>query len=440
MGHDSAPPDTRISQPTVRANVFISTDEATAAGAKGGASVHLKLASEVCKIYKNPLSVSIGLVKGKALKFMELEIVDVSYGGLGVGRLEGRVVFVPYTVTGDRVTVEIVTEKKNYLFARAVGIDKPSPWRVNPLCPYFGVCGGCQLAHVAYRHQLVVKQKQVKEIFQRLGKIPDVWVEDTLPSPQEWHYRCKMEFHAGSGEAGRRVLGMQRARSHEIVEIERCLLAHESINRALEEARKEGFFGRITFWAEDNGRAPFIRRTVKGETFLVPRGAFFQANMYLVDTLVDIVLSLSAIEGTGLVIDAYCGVGLFSVFLARQASKVLGIEINREAAKMAQRQGQFEVIHGDVYAVLRHLSKEIMNKVEVLVVDPPRVGLKRNVLMALSEIRPKKIVYVSCNPSTMARDSLSLSQIGYRLTRLIPIDMFPQTAHIEVVGRWDLVN
>ncbi|MCX7981771.1 MAG: class I SAM-dependent RNA methyltransferase [Syntrophales bacterium] len=381
-------------------------------------------------------------------RYVECDITDVSYGGLGVGRIKGRVVFVPYTVTGDRVTVEIVQEKRNFSYGRLKDIIKPSPWRVHSPCSYYGTCGGCLLAHIDYNYQLEVKRLQVFEIFRRIGGYEVLEVEKTVPSPREWYYRGKMEFHGAVEERRGYVIGLRKIRGHEIVEVDRCLIAHESINLALGETRKKGkpMLGRLTFWADDNADSLNVMRHVKGHVFQVPKTSFFQANLYLVEKLVDLVLEMSELQGTETVIDAYCGVGLFSVFLARKARKTVGIEIDREAVEAARQNlerlfpGQssiFQILHGEVGQEIGRLATELKEKVELIVVDPPRGGLSERVKEGIIKLGVQKIVYVSCNPSTMARDGAFFSRGGYRLTRLVPIDMFPQTFHVEVVGRWE---
>jgi len=440
----SPPPAGGIAQAAVRADDLVATYKAPALGTNVGVTFHGKLASQGSDALSVSLTVSMFLVKEKAMaRYVELEIVDVSYGGLSVGRHEERVIFVPYAVTGDQIVAEIVKTKRRFSYARLVEVKKASPWRVPAPCPYFGACGGCMLQHVNYDYQLELKRFQVREIFRRIGRYEDVKVEPTIPSPRGWHYRGKMEFHGALRSDGRVAIGLRRLRGHEIVEIDRCLIAHESINRALDEARKGNPLGRLTLWANDDGMGPYVLRQVKGRQLKVPRGTFFQANLFLVEKLVDIVLEMCELKGKETVLDAYCGVGLFTVFLALKAAKVVGVEVDELAAEAAKVNvgalslGLCEIWRGDVGQVLEERAADLKGKVGVVVIDPPRGGLSRRALDGILQLGAQRIVYVSCNPATMARDGAVFSLVGYELTQLVPLDMFPQTAHIEVVGRWE---
>ncbi len=374
---------------------------------------------------------------------VELTITDVAYGGWGVGRWGGRIVFVPYTVTGDRVVVDLVENRKNYLYGRLQEIREPSLWRVEPRCPYFRRCGGCQMQEIGYDYQLKIKSHQVEELFRRIGHYAHLTIGDPIPSPSAWHYRGKMEFHAAINGEGRRIVGLKRERSSKIIEVERCLLAHNSINRALASLQHDDVTGRIPLWAEDDARAPDITRKIKGETFLVPRHSFFQANLLLTERLVDLVVELAGPKGGETVIDAYCGVGLFTRFLAQRAESVIGIEFDGRAVAAARKNlhavenRSVQVIVDTVERALTCLMPDLRGQVRIVVVDPPRPGLSRQALEAILAIEPQRIVYVSCNPATMARDASVLADHGYRLDYLVPIDMFPHTAHVEVIGRWE---
>ena len=379
-----------------------------------------------------------------------LSIDAVAFGGQGVGRSRDLVVFVPFTVEGDEGIVEITEIKKRYAHGEMKTLTTPSPHRTEPLCRAFGRCGGCQYQHIAYGHQLTVKARQVRDAFFRIGRFSDVPLADALFTPDPWHYRGKAEVHIRKAPHRDPAVGFTRALSHEVLDIEHCEIVGPGINEALGRLRQEVRASRdkwvdrrVVLWSEDecgSSSTGTIIRRVKGKDLLVPRDGFFQANRLLADTLVDVVLDMSALTGTETVIDAYSGSGFFSVFLAPLARRFCGIEFAGEAVRAAELNlknagiDEAELYEGDVGDVLRDIFAKDRRNVDLLVVDPPRVGLDASALAAVARLRPSRIVYVSCNPATMARDIRYLADCGFLLERLQPIDMFPQTGHIEVVG------
>ncbi|MEW6335406.1 MAG: class I SAM-dependent RNA methyltransferase [Thermodesulfobacteriota bacterium] len=385
-------------------------------------------------------------------------IVDVAFGGDGVARGEDRVIFVPFTVDGDEAEVEITAVRKRYARGRLLRIITPSERRTSPLCRYYARCGGCRMQHIAYPHQLEIKHRQVAEIFRRIAKMPCPPVAPVIASPRPYGYRGKAEFHLAGGRGGVWRMGLMAEASHDLVEVTRCELADESINR------KYGHFrealrcspvpvpgGRQVFWSDEPGDSPMevvpgpdlpreITRRVRGKGMAVPYGGFFQANVALVGELVGQVEAMSALSGRETVIDAYGGVGLFSLFLGPRARRVVLIEGNREAARCAEcnvrGEGliRVEVLPGDVARMLTRAFVATRERADVVVLDPPRDGCGTEVIAALEVMRPKRIVYVSCNPATQARDVGLLLERGWSLRLLQPMDMFPQTAHLEVIA------
>jgi len=388
---------------------------------------------------------------------VETVIGDVAFGGDGVGRVSDLVLFTSFTVDGDEVEVEITEVKKRYARGKLLRIIAPSTYRVAPPCPYYARCGGCRMQHIAYAHQLELKQRQVVQAFGRIAKLSLPPVAPVIPSPRPYGYRGKAEFHPMDGRGGRRV-GLMALASSDLVEVERCGIVDESINRKYGELRKALRSGSVriggdrqVIWSDVPGEpptviaigfgiAPDVTRIVRGKRLTVPCRGFFQANVALVEKLVDQVVGMCALTGRETVIDAYGGVGLFSLFLGDRAGRLFGIEGDREAVRCAginlRRHGltQTEFIHGDVAAVL---EKEFVRRratADVVVLDPPRDGCDGGALESVVALRPERIVYVSCNPTTQARDVRRLSDGGYVLRQLKPLDMFPQTAHIEVVA------
>jgi 23S rRNA (uracil1939-C5)-methyltransferase len=395
----------------------------------------------------------------QAGEIVKIRIEDVAFGGSGVGRVQGMVVFVPFTVMHDEVEVEVRSVRKKFALAEVRQILTPSAWRVSPVCRYFGRCGGCQLQHIDYEQQLVIKEKQVRETFVRLGNFPSPPVLSIIPSPGRFHYRGKADYHIRTGKDGRLLrLGFMEGASDSVLDIARCEIVEESINQscqawreALQQGERECRRDRQTIWSSceegkiiavpDDDAAPLLLpRIVRGTRLAVPYGGFFQINTTLLDGLVEQVLMLADLTGGETVLDAYCGVGLFSLFLAPSAGSIVGIEINAAAIQCARENlreagsGQALFFQGDVGEVMNKQFTKRRRQVDVVILDPPRSGCDRSVLDAVRKTATKKVIYISCNPATLARDMRYLVEAGFSLECLQPLDMFPQTGHIEVIG------
>jgi len=373
---------------------------------------------------------------------IEVAIDAVAFGGAGVGRHGKMVVFVPFTVDGDTVSVKIVDVKKRFATAELKFVHTPSPFRITPRCAAYTRCGACSYQHIAYDHQVVLKNRQVRDALMRIGRFDTIPMEDTIPSPQAYGYRGKADFHVTTGEGQERAIGFAARATNSIVDLERCEIVHESINDALFRMRRDGSSaGRRPLWSAPAGEASksLITRQVKGREMLVPRDGFFQANLYLTDTLVDVVEEFCNLSGTETVLDGYCGSGLFSLFLAPRCGRLYGIEAEGDAVRCAEenlnRAGINSAVFytGDMARVLRDRFIRKSLPVDVALVDPPRIGLEPDTIAALGDLNPRKIVYVSCNPATLARDLRALAGFGYGILRVRPLDMFPQTSHIETV-------
>jgi 23S rRNA (uracil1939-C5)-methyltransferase len=383
------------------------------------------------------------------------KIGDVAFGGDGVGRSEDLVIFVPFTVDGDEAEVEITDVKKRYARGRLIRIITPSQCRTTPLCHYYARCGGCRMQHIVYPYQLELKRRQVAETFRRIGKLSFPSVASVIASPRPYGYRGKAEFHLAGGGNGPWRMGLMASASHDV---ERCEIVDESINRQYRgfcDALRTGILQvrneRQTFWSDDPGEPPKesvtgsgtareITRIVRGKRITVPYGGFFQANIALVEELVKQVVAMSALSGRETVVDAYGGAGLFSLFLGPRTGRIFCVEGDREAVRCAglNLRGagltQAEVCPGDVADVLKNEFVARGITADVVVLDPPRDGCGKMVIDVVSAMRPGRIVYVSCNPATQARDVRLLAEQGYTLRLLQPLDMFPQTAQIEVIA------
>lgn len=389
----------------------------------------------------------------KVGNIIETRIHTVAFGGDGIGRIHNMVIFVPFTVDGDLVEVEITGVKKKYLRGKIKKILVPSPQRVEPRCPYFSECGGCQYQHILYEHQLEIKQRQVVESFERIGKLKIPFTKEILPSPESFGYRGKADFHVGFSRGQTPKIGFMDVEGSKLVAVAQCELMEETINRALQDIRDALITGktkihdeREIIWSEICGEErvagtpEHVTREVKGKSLIVPYKGFFQANFFLVDSLVDCVMEMGALAGSETVLDCYCGSGLFSFFLAGHVGQLYGIEIDGKSAKCARLNyknyaiSNAAVFRGDVKDVLRGeiIAREI--DVDVVFLDPPRIGCGRDLLSDIVDLNPGKIIYVACNPATQARDVRYLTDKGFSLRALQPIDMFPQTKHIEVIA------
>lgn len=340
---------------------------------------------------------------------MELQIQDVAFGGKGVGRADGKVFFVPFTIAGERVSVRVVREKKQFAEAELVEVLEPSPQRTTPECPYFGPCGGCSYQHMDYAHQLQVKQGQVEQALRRLGRIESPPMQTIVPSPKPYEYRNRITIHAVDG-----VVGYFRRDAHRLIDVERCPIARPEVNRSLTELR--------------------ARRPIEGHYTLRAHAGpriFAQTNDEVGEALAQLVHTLIP-AGHTLLIDAYCGSGFFTKRLAGRFEQVIGIEWDRFAIEAAlHHRGPNETyVAGDVELELQAQLRDCDPAVTCVIVDPPATGLPLGVRQALRQCSPRTLIYVSCNPPTLARDLGELKE-SFAIRSVTPLDMFPQTAEIE---------
>ena len=393
---------------------------------------------------------------------LEVTVDSVAFGGSGVSRVRELVIFIPFAVDEDKVEIEITEVRRSYARGRICRMLKPSPFRTVPECVHYERCGGCQYQHIDYAHQLEIKRNQVIEAFERIGGLPGAPVREVMPSPLPYAYRGKAEFHLRLKPGRPPLIGYKEASESRIVKVSRCEIVDASINRSLVDLQEKlqtismnrrgvKREERVVLWSDtgeskpietdvSSGRNGRVIRQVKGKELRVPAQGFFQANVALVDAMVDSVLRACALGGNETVLDAYCGSGLFSLFLATHAKRLFGVDVDEEAIRCAcenlQQEGlsNTEFFAGDVAEILKKILQERHQPVNVAVLDPPRIGCSPEVLGGLLRLGPDRIVYISCNPATQARDIRYLLDGGYILKELQPLDMFPQTKHIEVIG------
>jgi tRNA/tmRNA/rRNA uracil-C5-methylase (TrmA/RlmC/RlmD family) len=345
------------------------------------------------------------------LRTVDLKIEDVAFGGKGVAREKGKAVFVPFTIEGELVSAEIVREKKQFAKAELVNVWEPSLDRVQPQCPYFGHCGGCAYQHITYEHQLAIKWRQVRDVLQRIGKLKDVPMRPIIPSPEHYGYRNRITVHAREG-----VVGFFRRDSNRLIDIESCPISRGEVNRALAELRAQ----------------PQVH---DGHyTLRVPSGprVFSQTNEAVANALHHLISQFIP-PAQELLIDAYCGAGFFAKGSLDKFVRIIGIDWDKFAIAAAQKHATVKetYIAGDIDLELgRGLQKTALLKTTVIV-DPPATGLSPNVRKTLVDLASATLIYVSCNPATLARDLKEL-QNKFTINSVTPLDMFPQTAEIEV--------
>lgn len=394
----------------------------------------------------------------------------MAQGGEAIGRDEtGRVVFVPYAIAGEEVVVEIVEEKKNYARARLVEIITSSPARVSPRCEHFGKCGGCQWQHIAYDAQLRFKTDIVREQLARIGKIADAPVRDTIGMTDPWHYRNNVQFQLD--DTGR--LCFRAMESHALVPIRECHIIHPLLAEMFRALEFEGAdFVEVTLRAgtrtgekllmlEGRDEAPpeisvdepisiahrtprgdviplvgkdALHEELRGRLFRVSPQSFFQVNTTMAETLIELVERYLAPRPSDVLLDAFGGVGTFGLLLAPRVARVIEIEEAPDAVNDAKANAvelmNVEFQRGKVEDILPKSKSPI----DLVVADPPRAGIAPTAREAIITQLPRAIAYVSCDPATLARDARQLVNGGFCLVEVQPVDMFPQTCHIETVS------
>jgi 23S rRNA (uracil1939-C5)-methyltransferase len=356
------------------------------------------------------------------MRIVDLKIEDIAFGGKGVGREKGKAIFVPYTIEGELVSAEIVREKKQFAEAELVEVKQSSPDRVEPQCPYFGRCGGCAYQHMSYEHQLAIKWRQVRDALQRIGKFKDVPMRPIIASPEQYGYRNRITVHAHDG-----VIGFFRRDSHRLIDVERCPISLDEINRALADLRGQPYVrdGHYTLRASAGARV------------------FSQTNDAVASILRDLIVDLVP-PNQELLIDAYCGSGFFAKALLDKFQRVIGIDWDKFAIAAAKENAteketyiagdvELELTRSDGFLAVEGETRRLGSRRSLtLIVDPPATGLSTNVRKAIVELAPPTLIYVSCNPPTLARDLRELQE-KLVIDSVTPLDMFPQTAEIEVL-------
>ena len=363
---------------------------------------------------------------------INLAIHDLAFGGEGVGRVDDFVVFVPFVIVGEIVEAEITELKKNFARAKLRRVVTPSPERVAPECQYCGACGGCQYQHIEYAAQLRFKHKQIADLFERVGKISPEKISPVLPCPAPYGYRNRIMIRSQwNGPAKKLVIGFIRADNQFVEDIEECKIAEPVLNQQIKEVRAN---------PPPKGGIKVVLR-VQPENWDVPRDSFFQNNFFLLPKLVETVREFLSASGARHLIDLYCGVGFFGIEAAGVVDSFVGVEYDKLAIAAARQNAASrkinngEFVAAKVEEILPELLKKFSAEKTAVILDPPRKGCWPETLQLLRETKPAQVIYVSCHPATMARDLNILCADGvFELSRVQPLDMFPQTQHVECVA------
>jgi 23S rRNA (uracil1939-C5)-methyltransferase len=406
---------------------------------------------------------------------MSTSIFDVTlntlvFGGDALGRLpDGRAVFVPYALPGETVRLRIVEEKPHHARAELLEVLQAAEQRISPRCMHFGECGGCHYQHLVYANQLAAKTAILRDQLRRIGGLENIPLQTPVTSPQEWHYRNTVQFHlAADGK-----LGFHRAASEEVFPIRECFLPETTLLDIWERLTFEPIVDlkRIHVRAganedmmlvleSDDIQAPemtveelpisvvhlspagvlvmagsdHMMMEIGEKRFQVSAGSFFQVNAGVARLMVDHILNNLSLSGDETLLDIYCGVGLFSAFLAPHVTRLIGVESSPYACDdFVINLNDYDNV--ELYQdVAENVLPQLEIHPEIALVDPPRAGMTKGALQGLLQLTPKTLVYVSCDPSTLARDMRVLVNSGYRLESITPFDMFPQTCHIESVA------
>ena len=439
-------------------------------------------------------------------KEYNIHIESLGTSGEGVGRIDGFTVFVEGGLPGEDLFIRITEVKKNYAAADLLKIINASHDRVKPPCEIYRECGGCQLQHLSYEGQLMVKQQQVKDAIERIGHLKNLPVLPTIGAKEPWNYRNKVAFPVGR-DRGRTIIGCFAQGTHKIIDSSDCMIQDKINNEAIsavrevidklnipvyDEDRHTGVIRHVVARTGEKGQLMVVlvtatkrlsrekeiikllrsrlpqmvslqqniqtyrnnvilgretkllwgRPTIKAKlgkfSFNVSARSFFQVNTKQAEVLYDKALEFAQLTGKETVIDAYCGTGTISLYLAQKAHKVYGVEIVSPAIKDAEKNARennvknAEFIVGDCTKVMPRLFKQGVRP-DVIVVDPPRAGCTEVVLKTFASMQPNRIVYVSCNPATLARDLEILDKLGYKAEKVQPVDMFVASSHVECV-------
>lgn len=408
-----------------------------------------------------------------------MKITGISSDGRGIAHIDGKTVFVSGGVTGDDIVLRITLEKNRFAEAEIAEIITPSEYRIVPKCPYFQQCGGCNTAHMDYEYELRTKAENIEQTMRRIGGFKDFKL-DSIESGADKRYRNKAVYKVSGSNCG-----FYSAKSHDVINIDDCLLCNESDGNIIKAIKKytktenddinelfirHGKTAMVSLYcskkpkntdkllkyitsADENVSSvivntpqkayvvfgdEFIKADLLGINFRISEKSFFQVNSLMTEVLYRKTLDYASITENDNVLDIYCGIGTISLCAAKLARSVIGVEIVPQAIENAKYNAKENKIKNvEFYAssaekiVPKLIEKE--SKPDIVILDPPRKGSDKNTLSAILSSSPKRIVYVSCNPATLARDARILADGGYKISSACAVDMFPRTFHVETI-------
>lgn len=374
---------------------------------------------------------------------MEVEIERILPGGVGLAHAEGKTLFVSLAAPGDVVRVKVERQQGNVLFATIEEVIKPSAVRVEPPCPYFGRCGGCDFQQLSYEAQLTAKSEIIRDCLHRIAKL-EIDAVKVVPSPSQWRYRLRATWQI---DQEKQLIGYYERGSRRVCDVVDCAVLRPELQQSLEAVRNTPWFEfppglqHLEVISGDSGIS-VAPEFAEFATIELSRGelsfnaeAFFQANAEIVEDMVEFAVAPYSGESA---VDLYCGVGLFTLPLARRFKKVVGVETSHVANRFARRNvasaglTNAAIVSGSVTAWMKVQAKSI-GPVDFVLLDPPRVGAESVVIKGIIDLTPQRICYVSCDPATLARDLKKLVAGGYEVASVLGFDMFPQTHHVETV-------
>lgn len=381
---------------------------------------------------------------------VEVRVEKIVPRGFGLAFAENLTVLTPLTVPGDVVQVRLVEIKKRLAFAEMVEISQPGPKRIHPPCKYFGRCGGCDFQQMSYDAQLSAKVGIIRDCLHRIGKIETASEIQIIGSPHDFRYRSRARWHL---DRDKKTIGYFRRDSNEVIDIDLCPILTPGLQSTLEDVREKMDWAKVwsvraemdavtgaagsasLYSAEMAEPTTELSFAVDGDTYFFSAQTFFQANKFLIESLIETAIGGASGEAA---FDLYCGVGLFALPMARKFLKVVAVEGNPVAAQFAKRNienARLTNVRLVDQGVGRFLSENQKKNLDFILIDPPRSGTEKQTIPAIVKLKPVEISYVSCEPSILARDLRTLLDAGYMIDKITAIDLFPQTHHVETVVR-----
>ena len=366
---------------------------------------------------------------------MKVEIEKLDHYGRGITKINDKICFVENALPEEFVEIEIIKETKKYFLATTTKIIKQSKDRVVPPCPYSNVCGGCHLSHLSFEKENEFKEQKVIEILEKFAKIKDITIKNIVYD-KPYHYRNKITLHQKENK-----IGLYAQKTNTIIPIKNCLLVTEKLNDEIKKvlpSKEENIILRIGNKTGEilyqNSKKETIISYIGNKKYQVSKQSFFQVNNIITEKLYDEIKSIVKNRNSKNILDLYCGTGTIGIYISDIVDKVLGIESCKEAVEDANSNKELNNITNCTYkqGKVEDLTKEITKEYDTAIIDPPRSGLHKNVVEKLLEITPNTLIYVSCDPVTLARD-LNLLKDKYEIEYIRPYNMFPRTYHVECV-------